>query len=360
MKRKNFIERFIDLYLSDISLKEIELLIKQESAEVYGYFSKDSNENTESKSKIKRILILIRNLFNTFLIKLPPSRRIFYLVALFFFLAGYINLNWFYLIFSFLILNTLLVFELFDKLTLKDELTIAKKIQKKLIPENYPKINGYEISSAYQSAKEISGDYYDFIENSDRTFIFVGDISGKGIPAALYMVRVQAIIRSLVSFYHNVKDLLVGLKNTFSNNLETGFFLTVIFASIEKDGQIKICRAGHNPPLLYKASTNEFLEIQPKGLGIGFSDRGMFEKTLEVAELDLEKDDILFLYTDGVVEAMNKYKNQFSLQKVKRVIELNADKSAEIIVDKLKQNITKFRGDAIIHDDLTMVLLKKI
>ncbi len=361
MSRDNPIKRIFDLYTSDLSFKEIEKLIKQESSIVYEYFARDIPSPDENKSKFVRILIFLRNLFNAFLMKLSPARRIFYLVALFFFLIGYFQNYQVYQIAGFVIINALVVYELFDKLSLKDEVSIARKIQKNLIPQEAPKNDHYEIASYYESAREVSGDYYDFIPNggTDRTYIVIGDISGKGIPAALYMVRVQAIIHTLVGAVESLKDLLSGLKNNFTKKLEAGYFLTVILAAIEKDGNISICSAGHNPALIYRKQKDEFEFINPKGMGIGFKDGGMFEQVLEEEKVETETGDFVYLYTDGVVEAMNKYRDQYGIEKIKNIIKINSDKSANEVSELIKASIGNFRGDAVIHDDLTMILLKK-
>lgn len=361
MSAENPIKRLFDLYTSDVSMKELEKLVKQDSSEVYEYFAKDFPKEDQNTSRFVRILRFIRNLFNAFVMKLTPERRIIYLVSMFLFVVGYFQMSWIYLFCGFLLINGLLVFELFEKLILKDEISIAKKVQDSLVPNEAPKNNFYEIANYYESAKEVSGDYCDFIKDDEKNklYMIIGDISGKGMPAALYMVRVQAIIHSLVNHFSDLKDLLINLKNTFSKNLETGYFLTMIFGSIEEDGKISLCRAGHNFALIYRQKTDTFEEIESKGMGIGLNDHGIFDKVLEEVQIETQKGDLVFLYTDGLVESMNKYKEQFGLEKVKNILKHNSSDSAECIINKLMNNIALFREDAVIHDDLTMILLKR-
>jgi len=361
MSHENPVKRLFDLYTSDVSMKELEKLIKQDSSEVYEYFAKDFPKEDKNTSRFMRILRFIRNLFNAFVMKLTPERRVIYLVSMFLFLVGYMQASWIYLFCGFLLINGLLVFELFEKLNLKDEISIAKKVQDGLVPKQAPENEYYDISNYYESAREVSGDYCDFVQNGDKNklYMIIGDISGKGMPAALYMVRVQAIIHSLIEHFSDLKELLINLKNTFSENLESGYFLTMILGAIESDGKISLCRAGHNCALVYRKDTETFEEITSKGMGIGLKDQGVFDKVLEEVQIDTKQGDIVLLYTDGLVEAMNQYKEQFGLEKVKSILKHNSTDSAECIINKLMQGVSMFRQDTVIHDDLTMIMLKR-
>lgn len=356
---KNPIKRIFDLYTSDLSYQEIEKLIKQEASEVYEFFKKDIPKPDASKNKFIRGLIFINSLGNAFILRLSPARRIFYLIALFFFVISYSEPNSLYLLCSFIILNLLLAFELADKLTAKSELEIARKIQFDLIPKNTPQLKDYEISTYYEPAREVGGDYFDIIETKEKSYIIVGDISGKGMAAALYMVRVQSIIYFLLDYYSEIKDIIINLKKYFSKNLRKEFFLTISIASIESDGKIKFVRAGHPPAIYYRHNQKEFVEINPSGIAIGMNDKGIFEKTLEETEIVPDVNDIIIIYSDGVTEAMNIFKNMFGLENIKKVIEKNAEKSAQEIKEVLLNSIFSFRGNAIQNDDITFVIIKR-
>ena len=361
MEKRNPIKRIFDLYTSDLSFDEIERLIKRDSAEVYDFFKSEIPKPDPSKNKFVRTLIFIRSLFNAFKLKLTAARRIFYLAALLIFFIGIVNNLAGYLVAAFVIVNLLLAFELADKLTAKDELTLARKIQNSLTPKHPAKINKYNITSYYEPAKEVSGDYYDVIISpidENKIYLIVGDISGKGIAAALYMVRVQAIIHSLLDKISSVKEILINLRNYFSKSLQPEYFLTIVAASINKDGDITICRAGHLPVLHYKKNSDTFDSINPKGMGIGLNDGGIFEKTLEDKNIETETGDILLFYTDGLSETMNEYKNQFGIETLKNIIRKNSDMSVDEIRDKIIQAVKFFRGNALQNDDLTMIILK--
>jgi len=358
MSNSNPIKRLFDLYTSDLSYQEIERLIKREAGEVYEFFAKEIPKPDPTKSKFARGFIFIRSLFNAFILKLTPARRIFYLAALLFFVVGYSQPQNGYVLLAFVIVNLLLAFELADKLSAKGELDVARKIQFDLIPQHSSGINNFEVVSYYEPAREVGGDYFDVIELKERAFICVGDISGKGMAAALYMVRVQAIIHMLLENFSSVKEIIINLKKYFSKNLRREYFLTLSMASIEKDGSINICRAGHMPTYWYKNDSKEFDILCPRGIGIGLNDKGVFEKTLEEITIKPASKDIIFFFTDGISEAMNSYFQLFGEENIKRIIKNNSEKSAAEIKNALLNAITAFRGTAYQNDDLTFIILK--
>ena len=358
MANSNPIKRLFDLYTSDLSYQEIERLIKREAGEVYEFFAKEIPKPDKSRSRFARGLVFARSLFNAFLLKLTPARRIFYLAALLFFIVGYANDRSGYIILSFIVLNLLLAFELADKLSARGELDVARKIQSDLIPKHSPKIFNFSISSFYEPAREVGGDYFDVIESPQKTFIFVGDISVKGMAAALYMVRVQSILHLLLESFSDVRDVTVNLKKYFSKNLRREYFLTLVSASIDSDGTVSIARAGHLPAYWYKSSEKKFEIICPSGIAIGFNDKGMFERTLEITVFKPRENDLVFIQTDGVTETMNTLFMEFGEDNVKRVLSNNAGKSPDEIRQSLLNAIAMFRGQAPQHDDLTFVILK--
>jgi serine phosphatase RsbU (regulator of sigma subunit) len=358
MPGQNPLKRIFDLYTSDLSYQEIERLVKKEASEVYEFFKADIPKPDQSKTKFVRGLIFARSLFNAFLLRLTPARRIFFLISLLFFFVGYTQENSLYIFSSYLIAILLLAFELADKLTAKNELEVARKIQFDLIPKNISTLESFDVAAYYEPAREVGGDYFDIIETPDRTFIIVGDISGKGIAAALYMVRVQSIIYLLIDSYTEIKEIVINLRKYFSKNLRREFFLTLTIASIEKDGKIKIARAGHPPSFHYLSSSKEFSVLNPAGMCIGLNDKGLFEQTLEELIITPRKDDIILLYSDGLTETMNSIKDLLGEENVKRIIKNNAGKSAEEIKKALLQAVETFRGAAPQNDDITMVILK--
>jgi len=360
MTATNPIKRLFDLYTSELSFDEIERMIKKESTAVYEFYKNEIPEPTAHQNKFNRSLTFVKSLFNAFLMKLSPARRVFYLSAIIIFIVGIVGVNNAYLIFSFLILNALIAFELADKLIVKDDIVLAKKIQKRLMPEPPYQNEHFEISAFSEAAREVGGDYFDIVDSSrdEKTFVIIGDISGKGIAAALYMVRVQTILQFLIENNSDPKKIIIELKKYFAKRLEREYFLTLSIASIDKKGKIKYSNAGHLPLLHYKKNENIFVEINPTGIGIGFNDKGMFEKTLAEEKVKTEPNDILCFYTDGVTEAMNHTKTQFGVERLKKIIQENANKSSIEIQNKIIETINYFRDKAEVNDDISIVLMK--
>ena len=178
------------------------------------------------------------------------------------------------------------------------------------------------------------------------------------MAAALYMVRVQAILYLLLESFNSVKDILINLKKYFSKNLRREYFLTLTAASIKKDGQITLSRAGHLPTYWFKYNTKEVVVVCPQGMGIGLNDKGIFEKTLEEVTFQPLVSDVVLFFTDGLSESMNIVNNLFGEERIKNVIENNIEKSAEEIKTALLKAVVDYRGTAIQNDDLTFLILK--
>lgn len=360
MNKTGKFKQIFNLYMSDLSYDEIERLIKREASEVYEFFKSEIPKPDKRRNRIIRAIILFKSLFKSFLTKLTPARRFFYFASLLFLIFGFMNEMSGYILLSFVIVNLLLAFELADKLLVKNELEVAEKIQAELVPKQPPVLANYDLAFHYESAKEVGGDYLDLIKlpDSEKTILVLGDVSGKGIAAALYVVRVQAIIHQLVEKFVSLREMVIDLKKYFSHNLRREFFLTLVTAEVKEDNSINICRAGHNPVYYFNCAKKEFTIIQPAGLAIGFNDKAAFEKILEEITIKPEKDDIVFFYTDGVTETMNNLHMLFGENKVKEIILNNCAKSPEEIKYLLLNNLAFFRGTTPIYDDLAFIILK--
>lgn len=357
----NRLKQIFDLYTSDLSYDEIERLIKRDASEVYEFFKREIPKPDERMNKVARAFVFIKSLISAFLLKMNPARRFFYFAALLFLFVGMKPEMTGYLILSFVILTLLLAFELADKLLMRDELEIARKIQSELVPKSSPDIKDYSVSFHYEPAREVGGDYLDFIQrpDEDKTFLIVGDVSGKGIAAALYVVRVQAILHQVLENLQSLRDSIISLKKYFSHNLRREFFLTLAAAEIKNNGTISICRAGHNPVYFLRNGSPVPEELKPQGLALGFNDTVVFDKVLEEINITPEPGELLFFYTDGVSETMSSNKTLFGDERIKEILSSNRDKEPDVIKNILISRLASFRGDASITDDLAFIILKR-
>lgn len=353
-------KKVFNFYSSEISYKDLEKLVKRDVPEVYSFYVSRMKKPEKGKTSIGDFIRFIKNLFIQFLLQLSPVRRLIYSLALIFFVFANINADWNLAIISFLLLNLLIAFELADKLTAKGELEMAREIQSSLMPKSPPKHSYYDISFFAETALEVGGDYYDFFydEDSDNIKLIIGDMSGKGMAAALRMVQVQTILRNLICERSEAKEILFELNKNLKNILKKGSFFTAVFASIEKNGNIKFCRAGHMPVIHFSKKENECKNIIPQGIGIGLTENSFFQNTLQEVSIMPERGDILVFYTDGIVECSNRNLNQFGEERLKRLIINNNERSASEIHESILNSLKRFTDGSPFSDDLTMIVMK--
>lgn len=358
---KNSLKKLYNFYKSDLTIRDIEKLIRRDVPELYDFYVRKMRKPERGKNKLHETFIFIKNLFVEFLEQLTPIRRLLFTFSIIVFVIAYFNNNWQWAAFSFILLCLLIAFELADKLIAKDELSVAREIQRSLMPNNAPLNDFYTISCYTETAKEVGGDYFDFVKRDDaaeKLFVIVGDVSGKGMAAALHMVQVQSILRNSIYNHDSPKNILRSMNRNLRRILPNGSFFTVCISSINTDGSVQLSRAGHFPLLYYKKSTDQFLNITPNGIGIGIADNGLFEKNLEEVCIYPETDDILIFYTDGVIEARDNYKREFGEENLKSVVRKYKEHSPEEIKNAVVQTINLFRDGTPLHDDLTLVVLK--
>lgn len=359
--KRNPVRKLYDLFGAGLSFKDFERLIKNDAPGVLEFYMQKISRPDETRKRPVRYIIFMRELFVAFLNKLAPIRRFFYAIALLFFGFGYFNADMADIILSFIILNLLLAFELADKMSAKNELDVAREIQESILPQEPPVIDGFEISCFYETAKEVGGDYYDFVQkngNDQTTLLVIGDISGKGMGAALYMIQVQAIFRMIMKNFYSPKEILINLNIQLKNVFRSNSFFTVSAASINNDKTISVSRAGHLPLYHFSPEDNTSAFIKPNGIGIGLRDNGIFEKVIEEIKIMPKKGDVFVFYTDGLSECMDKDKNEFGEENLKRVISKYSHKSADELRALILSSLKIFSNGAPRHDDITFIILK--
>jgi serine phosphatase RsbU (regulator of sigma subunit) len=254
--------------------------------------------------------------------------------------------------------NARLRTEEIEKQKIEKELLIARNIQNSLLPGKYFEMPGTDIACSSKSAKYIGGDFCDYIRVSDHELLVViADVSGKGIPAALYMTKVQTMIQFASKLFKSPKDILIEINKQIYPQIERNSFITMIIAKFNfEKGKVVIARAGHNPVLYHNG--NEVIALKNKGIGIGLESKGIFESNLEEMELDLHKNDLYLFYSDGLTEAMNKDHEEFGLKSLVDILNSYKNYSCEIIKEKINSDVDNFRGDFEQNDDITFVLVK--
>ena len=234
------------------------------------------------------------------------------------------------------------------------ELEYAKQIQLSALPTNFPTDEEYNIYAQMIAAKEVGGDFYDFYKLNDTTVAFLAaDVSGKGIPAAMFMMTAKTIIKDLAESGMAVNDIFTKANEKLCENNESGMFVTAWMGILDlTTGGVKFANAGHNPPLLKRADGSfEYLKTSA-----GFVLAGMEGIRYRVGEITLNPGDRLFLYTDGVPEATNEDNKLYGEDRLLTFMNQNASMEAVKLLPALKANIDEFVGEAPQFDDITMLM----
>lgn len=239
------------------------------------------------------------------------------------------------------------------------ELEIARKIQQSLLPQQIPSIASVSISTFSQPAKHVGGDYHDLIELSpDGLGIAIGDVSGKGMPAALMMANVQASIRRYSESSYSPKEIIYRINNSLCpicQYIEEHNFITLFYGILDPESRtLTYSNAGHNYPLLFREDGRVRGQLESTGLPCGI----MGDASYDEAQIQLEPGDIALFYTDGVTDAMNLDEAVFGEERLMRIVSENSQLNSDNIVSNIQLGLTKFVGDAPQYDDLTLMVLK--
>lgn len=246
---------------------------------------------------------------------------------------------------------------------LQKEMQVAKEIQQTLLPTEFPKIESYEIGAFYEAAKEVGGDYFDFVEvDNDSLGIVVADVSGKGVPGSLVMTMIRTSLRTESRGLKDSNTVLSKVNNFVVNDMKKGMFVTVFYVIIDaKRRRLNYSSAGHNPMILYRGSTQKTYFLNPRGfpIGISLAEDDLFAKSITADTIQLKEDDILLLYTDGITEAMNKRREMFGEERLLKTIREYGNLPVQPFVEKIRDEVHSFTEDFPQNDDITLVVIKE-
>ncbi len=317
-------------------------------------------EHGSQRLSVKSVLIVCKQIFISFIMQLTPARRLFYGIGIVCFLFGVFHIELFYIALSFIILNLLLALELVDKLTTRDELEIARDIQLSLQPMNIPETRLLSIATFSKPARLVGGDFFDIVQpDSGRIISIVGDVSDKGISAALYAAYTQSMFQSFSETCVSPSAIFHSLNNLIGRRLRDGDFITAVIAFFDlNEKSVSIARAGHNWPLYYCAKSRTITELKPRGVCIGLCENDRFCNQMEEQKLYLNPGDLLLLYSDGVTEAANAQDLMFDISGLKAVIAESAHESSEDLLKRINSRLHEFVNSDDLQDDATMVAVK--
>ncbi|GAB1431024.1 hypothetical protein MASR2M18_18580 [Ignavibacteria bacterium] len=238
---------------------------------------------------------------------------------------------------------------------IKREMTVARTIQQRLLPQQIPTIDGFDIGALSYPAYEVGGDYYDILRLGDGSLcILIGDVSGKGIPAAFYMAQLKGAALALAREVSGARDFLSRINATLFGNIEKQIYITLLCVVLrENPASMTIARAGHMPALFKQHGGVSV--ITPKGLGVGLASPKLFDRTIEEFAVPLAPGDACLLFTDGVSESRNQNGDELGYEPLIDILRSPASQSADAILKEIGAAAERHKGTAAQHDDVTAV-----
>lgn len=332
-------------------------------------------ENVEELSKEQGVALTGSVKFFKFISaltqRLNPTRRLLfgvgnlaffgYYILSFFDVVAYIPLSGAFLPLSFLSVLMLLMVELLEKSDVKREIDLARKIQLSLLPGSSSSLDELEFSSFAHTANEVGGDYVDVITTDKGVYAIVADVSGKGLSAALYMVRMQALVHLLVQKSQpSPKELFLELNDFVKSNSRDKTFVTACCAFFPKEeSHFILSRAGHNKPILFSKSKDKTKEISSKGFALGMTNNQNLKRFLQEETFPFESGDSLLLYTDGLTEARNEIGYEFGAERLVSLLDIYGSLHAKTLVYKIQQSLEHFVNKEMPEDDITFTCIHK-
>jgi sigma-B regulation protein RsbU (phosphoserine phosphatase) len=348
-------------------MQDLRRLVGREAREAYRVITRDQDLSLEPKGWLRRFLFRVKVVFLGLSYKLTPARRVLFAIAIVAALLGNLKFDvvtktehirvdtsplWFLV--SIGILVFLLALELVDRVLVRDELEVARQLQRDLLPKQAPDLPGYRAAHSYRTANEVGGDYYDFIRLDDgRVVITMGDASGHGMAAALLMAIANAALKLAIDLDPAPERVARLLNRALFRTGDRRAFMTLFYGVLAPaSGEMHYVCAGHPFPLLRRAG-GEILELGRGGLPLGIRE-GL---AIEEASVTLAPGDVLVLYSDGVSETVNAAGQAFGFERLRAL--LAAGGEPQRIHDAVLASVNAFRGEEPLVDDLSLVVLAR-
>ena len=375
---------WIHTYTRDLSREDLERLFTDDTKDAYSFFVRGLDEDElSSMSPWKRAALRFRQVFVAFTLKLPAARRAVYFVALGIGLIGFIQLYqgftpvvvpfglpFFHvtmllptwaggttaLLISLVLVNLLVLLEVAERLSLKGELEVAREIQLALLPRGTHSTHDIEISGFTKPANTVGGDFYDVLPQPDgRIVLTLGDVAGKGSPAALLMALLLAAFRTLVEERLDPSALVARLNVQICRHSPASRFITLVYTVYDPvTGRLTYVNAGQNPPLIRRRD-GTFERLGGTGIALGLFEHSEYA----TIETSLEPGDTLVFYSDGITEAENPEGQPLEEIGLEAVIQLHAHRSASELGTEVLAAVQAHAQRSRFADDLTILVLKR-
>ena len=262
---------------------------------------------------------------------------------------------------AFALYNAIIYSEANEKKRLDHDLAIARDIQRILLPAEAPIVNGFEISGMNVPARQVSGDYFDYIKVDDEHLgVAIADVSGKGIPASLIMAICRSVLRSQAIGNPSPADVLQKVNRQLYPDIKEDMFISMAYLVLDHvRGGVTLARAGHDAPLLYQQKSQNVTPLKTPGMVVGIDSGDVFDRLTTDVAVSLERNDCILLYTDGITEALDNDGNEFGLERTIGSVQSSAKEGAQAIVTRLIDDLRNFVGSTPQNDDITMIAIRK-
>ncbi len=309
------------------------------------YLNDDARRRLAKMSRLRRFIYRVWWLAKGLLLRLTPVRRI--LLALGLVLMSSVPVGIF--------LITVLMLELKDKLAARDELEAGRTVQLALMPESSPAVPGWDLWLHTEPANDVGGDLIDHLQIDDSHHgVALGDVSGKALPAALLMVKLQATLRALTPQFDRLSDLGAAINRILERDGLANGFATLVYLVLATDsGDVRVLNAGHMPPIVARGGAIDCMDYGSMALGM------MPDATFSEQRVALADGDVLVVYSDGITEAMNESGDFFGDERLRAAIQATTGQPVEAIGMEILRALQTFVGDAPPHDDVSLMLLKR-
>ena len=376
---------FFEVYTKDLTGEYFQRLFTRDARDAYRFFTRHIDEGAFADlPPLQRFTLRARLLFLAFTLKLSPARRALFAVSLAAFLGGLMELfegiglirvpvvpflvsiplpslvwsdgtGW--LAIGFVLVNLLVLLEVADRLSLKDDLEVAREIQLAMLPQKTHAIRGLEAAGRTRPANTVGGDCYDILRLPEgRLLLMLGDVSGKGSPAALLMALAIAMLRTLAAENLTLVGLMERLNRLVYEQTPGARFITMFVAAIDPaTWTLTYVNAGQTPPLL-RRRTGEIEPLTTGGIALGMFDRA----TYHAAEVTIEPGDLLVAYSDGVTEAESPTGVPFDEIGLRRLIERHHGDGLDALGEAIVAGVVAHADSARLADDLTVLAARRL
>lgn len=248
-----------------------------------------------------------------------------------------------------------------ERKRLKAELDVARSAQMHMLPSDLPNLPGYEFAAFSEPAKEVGGDYYDFIDNDKEGLgIVIGDVSGKGMPAALYMTLVKGIIRAVADMLNDPKEILSKLNQNFHRTSDARTFVTLVYGRLHlESGRFDYARAGHECPLL-RTGDGKVVQLNAAGIAAGLEKGLVFRQVMKPETVTIAPGSTLLLYTDGLTDAVNPHGEVYGSERLEHLLSEGGDLSASTLLEAVRRDHREFVGKKEPFDDMTCIIVRRL